>query len=61
MIRIRQFPTIFALLLLAAGQTFAGDLPVANPSFEEEWSADSKLGNWWLVAGADGGVWGFHS
>ncbi len=57
MIRILQFPTIFALLLLAAGQTFAGELTIVNPSFEEECSADSKLGNWVIVQGAGGVAW----
>ena len=36
----------------------AEDLSLANPSFEEECSADSKIGNWLLVTGAGGSAWG---
>ncbi len=56
--KIRLTARTCLLLSLAAGRLFAGDLPLANPSFEEECSTDSKIGNWWLVPSAVGAAWG---
>ena len=41
----------------AAGQLLAGELPLANPSFEEDCSTETKIGNWLLVVGPGGIAW----
>jgi hypothetical protein len=46
------------MIFLGAGPLTATDIEIANPSFEEECSGDSKIGNWRIFTGADGGAWG---
>ena len=62
MIRTPSFPAAFRalplMIFLGAGPLTATDIEIANPSFEEECSGDSKIGNWRIFAGADGGAWG---
>lgn len=45
------------LCSFAAGQSLAGDLPLDNPSFEEECSTETKIGQWQLFTGAGGAAW----
>ena len=62
MIRTPSFPAAFRalplMIFLGAGPLTATDIEIANPSFEEECSGDSKIGNWLLVTGAGGSAWG---